>query len=220
MNIILSTAYISLVLQIITGIVTIYGLFIKIPLDHFILKQILFLEVKVQIIELIFYTWLVLSFISIKKNITHVRYFDWFITTPVMLLTTIFFMEYYSNSAKNIFEVIKKSKNIILFPLIIFTNFLMLLFGYLGETKRLPRNTSCILGFVFFLITFYIIFKNYTYNNKVNNLILGTTFIIWSFYGFAYLLPYVKKNTFYNILDLISKNFYGLFIFLIIYTIN
>jgi len=42
--------------------------------------------------------------------------------------------------------------------------------------------------------------------------------IIWSFYGFFALLDYDKKNIGYNILDLLSKNLFGLL--LSIYMLN
>jgi len=41
-------------------------------------------------------------------------------------------------------------------------------------------------------------------------------FFFWSLYGVAALLPYYIKNTFYNILDLFAKNFFGLFLSYII----
>ena len=36
---------------------------------------------------------------------------------------------------------------------------------------------------------------------------------IWSLYGVAAVLPTIPKNLSYNVLDIISKNFYGLFIY-------
>jgi hypothetical protein len=38
-------------------------------------------------------------------------------------------------------------------------------------------------------------------------------FVVWSLYGIAALLPTLQKNISYNGLDIIAKNFYGLFIF-------
>jgi bacteriorhodopsin len=37
-------------------------------------------------------------------------------------------------------------------------------------------------------------------------------FSVWSIYGIAALFPYKEKNISYNILDLFSKNFFGLFL--------
>jgi hypothetical protein len=38
-------------------------------------------------------------------------------------------------------------------------------------------------------------------------------FIVWLLYGIAYLFNYKYRNVSYNILDIFSKNFYGLYIF-------
>jgi len=40
----------------------------------------------------------------------------------------------------------------------------------------------------------------------------------WSLYGIVGLLPYYIKNTIYNILDLFSKNFFGLLLSYLIIT--
>ena len=36
--------------------------------------------------------------------------------------------------------------------------------------------------------------------------------ILWALYGVAALMPYTLKNIGYNILDIFSKNFFGLFL--------
>ena len=38
-------------------------------------------------------------------------------------------------------------------------------------------------------------------------------FVIWTLYGIAFLFNYKYRNVSYNILDIFSKNFYGLYIF-------
>jgi len=38
-------------------------------------------------------------------------------------------------------------------------------------------------------------------------------FIVWSIYGVAAMMPTPYKNISYNILDIIAKNFYGLYIY-------
>jgi len=88
------TAYISIFVQIITAIISVYGLFIPLNFKDIILREILILELIVQIIEFIFYIWLIITLQSINEDITYVRYFDWVLTTPVMLLTTVYFFEY------------------------------------------------------------------------------------------------------------------------------
>ena len=86
-----STASISLLIQILVSIIDFWGISIEIPKDKKIFKDLLKLELGVQIVEFTFYTWLVLNIKNIK-NITPYRYIDWFITTPTMLLTLMVFL--------------------------------------------------------------------------------------------------------------------------------
>ena len=64
---ILSTAYASLYIQAITGIVDLLGLTINVEKEFNIFKQLLALETSVQIIEFVFYIWLI-SQIKKKTN--------------------------------------------------------------------------------------------------------------------------------------------------------
>ena len=127
-------------------------------------------------------------------------------------------MEYltYANTLKTI-----KIKNILKTDFyriikIIIANFFMLLGGFLGEIKVITRSSGFILGTVAFLYSFYLIYERFVGIKLVNNILFFTMFSIWALYGIAYLFPYVSKNTIYNILDIFSKNFYGLFIYYII----
>ena len=45
--------------------------------------------------------------------------------------------------------------------LIIILNYLMLLSGYLGEIKKIGRYLATILGFIAFLLMYFLIFINY-----------------------------------------------------------
>ncbi len=92
----------------------------------------------------------------------------------------------------------------------------MLLAGFLGERNIISRINGFIFGTIAFIYSFYIIYIEFVGKNTINNILFFTMFSIWSLYGIAYLFPYVPKNTMYNILDIFSKNFYGLFIYFII----
>ena len=94
----------------------------------------------------------------------------------------------------------------------------MLLFGYLGEMKIIPVMFGIILGFIPFLIYYYMIYVNYVSENNSGYLLFWYFFFFWSLYGLAAVLPYYIKNSFYNILDLFAKNFFGLFLTYIIFT--
>ena len=93
-QLILDTAKLSLLIQALTGIVGIQGLMTDIPEKHHILKDILALETVVQFIEFAYYIWLIYCFKQLTYDITFTRYFDWFLSTPIMLVSTILFLEY------------------------------------------------------------------------------------------------------------------------------
>ena len=94
--------YISILIQFITGIVTFGGMFYKLPKQDNVLKDILGLETVVQLVEGIFYIYIISSLRYMGSNvITKRRYLDWLITTPMMLLSTILYMEYENNKTTN-----------------------------------------------------------------------------------------------------------------------
>lgn len=219
----------SLVIQAITAVIDLYVLTLNIPKPYFILKQLLWLEFIVQIVEGSFYVWLANSFNSVE-NITPYRYYDWYITTPTMLVALSIYLIYLKkqeeiennlhdkdgNAENNIekddgfFITIQKNAKTLIS--ILSLNAIMLTFGLLNELNILNKYIAVSLGFIPFFMLFYIIYDNYAKYSK-----LGTTVFIyfcatWSFYGIAALMPYHWKNIFYNILDLFAKNFFGLYL--------
>ena len=107
-------------------------------------------------------------------------------------------------------QFLKNNLNHIYF--IVGVNFLMLMVGFLGELNILNKRVSLILGFVFFIINFSFIYYYYVKDFSRNKWIFNTITFLWGLYGIAYLFSSDTKNTSYNILDVFSKNFYGLFI--------
>ena len=112
-----------------------------------------------------------------------------------------------------------KDNSTIFIPILLL-NWLMLLFGYLGEMKIIPVFLGVFLGFIPFLIYYYIIYVNYVTQNGIEKLLFWYFFFFWSLYGFAAVLPYYVKNSMYNILDLFAKNFFGVFLSYIILSGN
>ena len=231
------SARLSLYTQFITGAIDVWGLGIKVPVEKELFRTLLKIELAVQSIEFVFYFWMVQN---IKKysNITKYRYFDWMITTPLMLVTLMAFLD--SNKYNNLSDFIENNKTTI--KQVLSLNFLMLYFGFLGETNKLSTNQSVFLGFIPFIMYYKIIYDKFVKplkgENK-NDTPIGTTFlapsgrgdpnklkikiffyffIVWALYGASALFPYETKNIFYNFLDLFSKNFFGLFLVYIIYT--
>ena len=217
------TLVISIIVQIITGIIEIGAFFIKVPTIYSLIRQLLILELVVQVFEGTFYVWLVYNFTKVL-NVTPKRYVDWVITTPTMLITLMLYLIYLSERVKNntneleFFTLFKNNLNI--FIPVVLLNWLMLLFGYLGEMNIIPIFLGVFLGFIPFLIYYYIIYVNYVTQNKSEQFLFWYFFFFWSLYGVAAVLPYYVKNALYNILDLFAKNFFGIFLSYIIFSGN
>ena len=211
----------SITTQVVTGVIEIIALLIKVPTKFLFLKQMLVFEVIVQFLEGSFYVYWFRNFKKIV-NITPQRYLDWVITTPTMLITLIFYLIYLkykkndTSDQLHFFDLFKKEFNTII--TILSLNWLMLLFGYLGEIKLIPVLLGVTLGFIPFLIYYYIIYKKYALLSDDGLKVFYYFFIIWSAYGIVAALPYKIKNTLYNILDLFSKNFFGIFLTYLLFT--
>ncbi len=239
------TVIISLIVQFITGAVGIHGLTIPLEKEDSILWEVLVMEMVVQIIEFIFYIWLSVGLFnySSKKSsfplfdVTKRRYIDWFITTPTMLLSTIIFLRYLEYKDKkekenNLDNKIELKENFEDNQILKFNDFIrnhkqfiinmillnagMLIFGYLGEANYIDKKWSISIGFIFLLLNFYLIYKEFGEKTKIGKIMFTFMFIIWSLYGVAAMLPFYYKNISYNILDIFAKNFFGIFIYIII----
>ena len=223
-NLLKKTVDISLIAQLITGIIDLYAMTFYYGGDKLLLKGLIGIEVFVQFIELIFYVWLAMS-ITTERNITPKRYYDWVITTPSMLFIFIVYLEYLRNGNKVIkpeeettswtsldylWHSFHKHSNDLYFILIL--NFFMLVFGYLGEMKILSTLNSVVCGFIPFVIYFYFIYEKYAKYSSRGIVLFSIFATLWSLYGVATLFPYTLKNIGYNILDIFSKNFFGLFL--------
>jgi hypothetical protein len=211
----------SVIIQVITAIIEISALFIKVPFKFSFLKQIMLLEVFVQFIEGSFYLYWLYNFKNIL-NITPKRYFDWVITTPTMLINLIFYLIFLDYKEKNASDKLSFFKlfNTEFYTIVtvVLLNWAMLLFGYLGETSVIPVLLGVSLGFIPFLIYYYIIYKKYAVLSDDGLKIFIYFFIFWALYGVVAVLPYKIKNVCYNILDLFSKNFFGLFLSYLLFT--
>tara|TARA_B100001287_G_C22627664_1_gene503396 strand:+ start:48 stop:740 length:693 start_codon:yes stop_codon:yes gene_type:complete len=210
-KIIQKTIYFSLFAQIATTLISIDGLNYDLDEKDKILKDILLLETFVQIIEAVFYVWVILALKDLNI-MTPRRYIDWMLTTPTMLISTIIFMEYLKGTKIIRFNefFVEHKDNIIKIALY---NALMLLFGYLGETGRINKKISIPIGFGFFYLSFKNIYDNYAKYTDLGNKLFKFLVICWASYGIAAMTDIKTKNISYNLLDIVSKNFYGLFIY-------
>lgn len=177
------------------------------------LKNALISETAVNIIASVTYYYFMIYLYADKltlENVTSIRYLDWAFTTPLLLLSFVLYSGYSKTSELNIYEI-----NFEPLIYIILLNLGMLLSGYLGETRKYNFYVCFLIGFAFFAGLSYLLYDNYVKDDDEETKALFGVFIsIWSFYGISYLLPLRPKNISYNILDLISKAGFGMFIWL------
>jgi bacteriorhodopsin len=217
-NIVNNANKLSLGVQTITGLFGLYGLSIPLAPKDAILHQVLGLEMIVQAIEFIFY----IGFLSVLNlnDLTKKRYYDWFLSTPVMLFTISLYFFYVNfiegQDSKPISLIDFTKNNSTQIAGFVILNFLMLLFGFLAEVGLMDRWLAFVLGTGALCGSFGIIYKNYAkFSEKTKN-IFWLMFGLWALYGIAFLFPPVTKNLSYTALDILAKNFFGIFLYYII----
>ncbi len=228
-----SSYYFSLFIQVITLLIfylTVSSIYYQ-P-QFILLENAYYIEYLVSIIEFIGY--IILGFyINTKVNITTIRYLDWFVTTNMLLVSlslfSLFNNIYYDDKISEIekHEKLKKYNFTYLkqeygdiFIKIFITNTLMLIFGFLGELKILNRYISLVIGMFFFSLSFKYILDTFVDYNFINYFTFSIFIFIWLLYAVAFLLDFETKNISYNLLDLISKNCFGIFLFFYLYYLN
>lgn len=246
-NVLKITVYSSLFIQIATGIVDLYVYFLPVSRELAIVKKMLELELFVQLVEGSFYVWFA-SIFSYVKNVTPNRYYDWAITTPTMLFTFCLYLDYLRERENNnrkenmvaladlgattdnepvVPETSVKNTNLLkylkerigIFMPIFFLNWMMLIFGYLGEIGELENTVAVLLGFLPFVTYFVIIYEKFAkHSTNTGQILYWLFFVIWSLYGLAALMSYYWKNIAYNILDLFAKNFFGIILAYTLYS--
>jgi bacteriorhodopsin len=209
------SAFTSLVLQVVAGLIEVWALSFTVRDEDNIVREILWSEVIVQAVEFIFYCYLVykILFSHVPLTITAQRYIDWVITTPIMLVNFALFFLYLDNKKhanRSYIDTIRNEAPTLL--KIVAANALMLAFGYLGETGLMNINISTTLGFIPFAYIFKQLYSNYVGEDTTSQTVFYSIFMVWALYGVSAVLPFQAKNTIYNILDLFSKNVFGVFL--------
>lgn len=209
---IFSSGVASLIIQLAVGIIDYLALNTEVRQKDEFLKDLLKVELYVQVIEFIFYIWLFYYFNKVSQNITPFRYLDWFITTPLMLITLSGFLQHNDSSTTRLFEFLSNNSGSII--KIVLLNAAMLLFGIIGEFGYLNPYLSTALGFIPFVLNFKHIKDTFlkSSEDKFKNAVFYWFVFFWSLYGVFALTNYTTKNIGYNILDIFAKNFFGLFL--------
>ena len=209
------TGLFSIFIQMVVNVVEAWGLTMSVAPKDEILRDILKVEVFVEVIELIFYIVLILFFKQLTGTLTPYRYIDWSMTTPLMLITL---MAYMKGSTGRLTDFLFNNVGSIV--TVCSLNFMMLLSGFLGEIGVFPILATTAVGFIPFAAYFGYIYENFVpavdtdYKRTVFFWFVG----FWMLYGLFALLSYTAKNVSYNILDLFAKNFFGVFLSVMIWT--
>ncbi len=197
------TFYFTYVLLITTGTITLVE---ALATTNPIVRHVMNLETCISIIAGYFYSQFITkvttgSGVIDYKSINETRYNDWVITTPLMILALMIALSYNN----------KESVHVGTYITAVLLNFGMLYTGYLGEKNTISKKSGCILGFIFFIALFALIYFSFVKGSKAFNFLLfGIYLLIWGLYGFVYLLDEENKNIMYNILDVSAKCFVGL----------
>ena len=209
------TGLFSIFIQMVVNVVEGWGLSMTVKPEDEILRDLLKVEFVVELIELVFYIVLILFFNQLTGTITPVRYIDWTLTTPLMLITL---MAYLRGSTGRLTDFL--SNNVGSIVTVCSLNALMLLSGFLGEIGLAPILVTTALGFIPFASYFGYIYETFVPAEDVDyKRSLFFWFVgFWMLYGLFALFSYTAKNVSYNILDLFAKNFFGVFLSVIIWT--
>ena len=170
------------------------------------IRHILNLETVISIVAGYFYTVFMKKIENKEidyKEINLTRYVDWAITTPVMLLVLCLVFVYNNKT--------KLTAGFYLIVLIL--NYVMLGFGYMGENKIISKKMGWIIGSIAFIVLYGLLYVTFIHRQNIfdNKIIFWAFLIFWSGYGLSYNLDEETKNISYNILDLFSKCFVGIF---------
>ena len=220
MALVKNTIYASILVQITALLIGIYAYSFDTNPQNYMLDEIMLIENVVQAVEFTFYFVVAFLITNIPtKDLAKYRYLDWSITTPLMLITTLLYFVFDKEKQKNrekginksqvnVLNTVKENQNNII--KMVLSNAGMLFVGYLQEIGKISLQTSNIVGFSLLIYSFYILYgyaKTWTAQT-----LFWVMFVVWSLYGVASNYGPVIKNTSYNILDIISKNFYGIFL--------
>jgi bacteriorhodopsin len=211
---VLRSALWSIYLQLAFTSVTAASLLLPLDGKEEALIYIAILETVSQVIEFAYYMLAVYYYHGIR---TWTRYIDWYVSTPVMLVSFMAFYVYRS-SGRSLDVLFTDPELSLPTAAILSINAAMLMFGLIAELRgsAFEYRSACLAsGMASFLAYQLIIFETHVLHSgdALQITLFAFVFIVWGSYGIAAALPYTLKNVLYNGLDIVSKNFYGLAIF-------
>ena len=158
------------------------------------------------------------------NKVTPIRYIDWALTTPLLILSFVLYVHHYDNKQRRAEDPQYVNAQPDYKPLgyIILLNFLMLAFGYLGETEKMESRKALLFGFSAYTALFFSLYNSYIRDNKDTSMrsLFAVFALVWGAYGGAFLLDTVYKNIAYNLLDVVSKAGFGILIWISTFSEN
>jgi hypothetical protein len=206
MSLVYRSAVASLLVQVLVSAVTFAGFFVRLPDESAADLRVIFgLEFGSQVVEFVYYLFVVCRFRTI---LTWTRYLDWVVSTPVMLASTALFFRHRRGAP--IDGVLDDGG----FYAMLGLNWLMLAFGFALEVSRaVPPLAGLALGGASFVGAFAFLGRFVDDGDALSVGLYAAIYGVWALYGVAAALDDVPKNVAYNALDVVSKNFYGVFLF-------
>jgi len=193
-----------------------------------VLMTVLVLETVVQCVEIIWYSVVGMLYFFGKYSVSvSARYVDWAVTTPIMLVSILLFSVWDANKECATNANVLSGSRIAAVVCIVVLDWLMLAIGLSYEAKitSVTRALDGILcgfnglwiGFVPFLGAFVPLFVIGAQNVSKSGWSLVSvivTFVSWSLYGVVAIVVEnnERKNSAYNLLDILSKNAVGLIV--------
>lgn len=170
-----------------------------------LLHDVLVMEVIVQVVELVFYVY-VLRSVATQTGALRARYADWFLTTPVMLISALALFSYrtYDSGIAEFAHVQQQT-----IQRMLLANLVMLGAGFMYTTGALKFWPSQIIGFTALALAFRELHTAVA--NPHDAALFWGTFALWAAYGVAVHYPVPQRNIIYNILDVFSKNVVGVY---------
>lgn len=214
MSIVRTSAIASLVAQLLIGAVTSVGFFmnVKNDQDREDLNTILAFEVSSQGIEFLWYAFVLIQSQAITARL---RYIDWVLSTPVMLISLAMFFRHRdtTSSSSSVLSVFESYE----IYACLGVNWIMLAFGFAMESNWISDMLGLVGGGLS-LVGSFTFLAVLTPTETTSHVLFWATFGVWGLYGVAAALDDVSKNVMYNAIDVVSKNGFGLFLF--VYTVT
>lgn len=195
------TAVYSLGAQLFFGAFTALGFFVGD--DKSELRPIFALELGSQAVE---FAWYAVTVVRFRTIVTWTRYIDWVVSTPIMLISTVLFFLHRADVAYSTF--LRSAR----LPALVSLNSFMLACGLAVELHAVPKRAGVAIG-SFALVGSWAVMGLYVpFDDSTSIVLWSSMFVVWALYGVAALLDHDPKNVAYNCLDIVSKNFYGVFL--------